>query len=86
MIDQLMTVIHAAVPAIATMLALYGGIWIKRVFDQKKRNAVNEIDLSFKKINLENQSKPIDDLVAESNKSHGADAVVEDAGDQSKKK
>ncbi len=72
--------------AILFLVAMYGWIWIKKVFDQKKRNAINEIDLTNKKINLENQSKPIDQLVSESNKSHGANEVVEPPGDNPKKR
>jgi hypothetical protein len=56
------------------------GAWVKKVFDQKKRNEVNEVDLTLKKINLDVHSKPLDNLVDESNKSHGAHGVVNPTG------
>jgi hypothetical protein len=83
MISQVIEVLKGIVPAIGVALALYGGVWIKRIFDQKKRNAVNEIDLSFKKIDLDTHSQPLTDTVAESNKSHGA-GVVKGPGDDTK--
>jgi hypothetical protein len=71
--------------AVAFMVIMYGGLWIRKVFAQSKRNTLNEIDLSAKKISLENQSKPIDQLVSDSNKSHGADEMVKPSGSDDKK-
>ncbi len=58
--------------AIGLLGAAWFGIWVKNVNAQKKRNAFNEIDLATRKIGLDIKSKSIPDLVAESNKSHGA--------------
>jgi len=83
--DELLQTAKALGGGIIAIIILYGGMWIKKVFDQKKRNDINEIDLVNKKINLDNQSKPIDQLVADSNKSHGVNEVVEPTGSDDKK-
>ncbi len=72
-------------PALGVLGVLFGGAWVKSVFDQKKRNEVNEIDLSFKKIDLDAHTKPIDGLVSDSNKSHGASGMGQQSGDDDKK-
>ena len=56
--------------------------FIKSVWDQKKRNKVNEINLEGQRLLLDLQSKPINDLIDESNKSHG---VGQDTRDLLKK-
>lgn len=58
--------------ALLFLVVTCGGLWIKKVFEQKRKNTLNEIDLSAKKISLDNQSKPIDALVSESNSKHSA--------------
>ncbi len=68
---QVLEYAKGLVSAALFMVILYGGFWVKRIFDQKRKNTVDEIDLSFKKIDLDTHSQPIDDLVADSNKSHG---------------
>lgn len=73
--------------ALLLLVVMYGGLWIKKVFEQKRKNTLNEIDLSAKKISLDNQSKPIDALVSESNSKHGIreNEVVEPARSDDKK-
>jgi hypothetical protein len=66
------------------MAILFFALWGKKVSDQSKRNKVNEIDLAAKKISFDNSTKPIDDLVAESNKSHGSTEMVKPKGNGSK--
>lgn len=79
-------ILQALIGALGFLGALYGFLFFKGVREQQKRNVINEIDLSAKKISLDVHSKPIDDLVSESNKSHGADAVVKDSRDDDPKK
>ncbi len=71
--------------ALLFLVVMYGGLWLRKVFAQSQRNTLNEIDLSARKISLENQSKPLDQLVSESNKSHGANEVVGPTGSDDKK-
>lgn len=84
--DQILTTLKASGAAVLGALALFFGLWVKKVYSQKQRNEIDEIDLSAKKISFENHSKPVDDLVSESNKSHGADEMVKDSGVDPKKK
>ena len=74
--------------ALIFLVVSYGAVWIKKVFDQKRRNTLNEIDLSAKKINLDNSSKPLDALVSNSNASHGVseNEMVGPARNDDKKK
>ncbi len=74
--------------AVVFLVIMYGGLWIKKVFAQSKRNTLNEIDLSAKKISLDNAAKPLDQLVSDSNTSHGTgkDEVVGPTGNDDKKK
>ncbi len=82
--DEVMATLKALGGGIIAIVILYGGMWIKKVFDQRKKNEIKEIDLTNTKIKLDNSAKPIDQLVDESNKSHGAQ-MVEPSGDDDKK-
>jgi len=64
---------------------MYGGVWLKKIFAQKKRNDINEIDLMGEKISLDNSAKSLDKLVSDSNAKHGVNEVVGQAGSDDKK-
>lgn len=85
LISQLTKILEGVIPALGLGLAVYVGIWFKRVQAQSKRNKVNEIDLSLKKITVDTHSKPLDELVSQSNSRHGANGLVKDPGDGNKK-
>lgn len=85
LISQVEAVLKGVVPAIGVALALWFGMWLKGVKSKEKKNAINEIDFAGKKISFDVHAKPIDDLVAESNKSHGTNGVVPDSGDSDPK-
>lgn len=85
MIEKITGILKGAVPAILSALALFFGWWVSTVFKQKQRNTIDEIDLSARKISLDTHAKPLDDLVAESNKSHGASSVVNPTRNDPKK-
>ena len=59
---------------------LCGGLWVTSVFLQKRRNQIDEINLTSKKIRIDIDNKPIDDLLADSNRSHGTDDLVKKPG------
>jgi len=79
-LDQIQMFLKGFVPALAVLIAGVFGVWIKSVYKQKQRNEIDEIDLTNKKIDFDTHSKPVNQLVDESNKSHGADKVVKPSG------
>jgi hypothetical protein len=85
MIALLKAFYSGIVPIAGVIGAVFAGLWVKKISDQKKRNTLNEIDNTAQKTNLDVHAKPIDDLVADSNKSHGADAMVKTTRDDPKK-
>ena len=80
---QVLTTLKAVGGAGVLAVILYLVNQFNKVMDQKKRNEINEINLTGEKIHLDVKSKPIDQLVAESNDGHGADAVVKKSGSDS---
>ncbi len=85
MIGDIKQWVEGSLGAILFLFIAYGALWIRKVFSQAHRNTLNEIDLSAKKISLDNSAKPIDKLVDDSNKSHGSNEMVPSPGDDDKK-
>lgn len=85
MIDKIMGYLKSSVPALLSAAALFFGYLISTVYKQKQRNTIDAIDNKIEKTGIDISAKPVDDLVAESNKSHGASEVVKPTGDASKK-
>lgn len=85
MIEKITTYLKGSIPAVVSALALFFGYLISTVYKQKQRNTIDAIDNKIEKTSLDIGSKPIDDLVSESNKSHGASEVVEPPGIDRKK-
>ena len=85
MIDQ----IFMTLKAIGGATIVAGIVWLlakwNAVMEQKRKNEIKEIDLTNTKITLDNQSKPLNYLVSESNKSHGVDEVVKKPGSDDSK-
>lgn len=68
------------------------GVWVRGVIVQQRKNTLNEVHLEGERLSLQMQSTDINDLVADSNKEHGArpadnpaGQVVPPAGNGSKK-
>ncbi len=80
LIDLLENALKALLPAAIVLF----GVWFKGKSDQKRRDRINELDLSSEKVRFNVDSKPLSDLVAESNKSHGA--VVKPTGSSTEEK
>lgn len=59
---------------ILTGVGIYILLWVRDVKKEKAQLNVDTVNLLGRKINLETQSKPLDDLVADSNAKHGAGA------------
>ncbi len=85
MISQISLFFKSALLPVGLIIGGLFGLWVKKVSDQKQRNTLNEIDNIAEKTSLDVHAEPIDDLVASSNKSHGADDMVKTAGDDPKK-
>lgn len=85
LISQFEQISKTVLSALIFVIVLYSGLFLRKVFSQKRKNSLNELDLSASKINFENSTKPLDQLVTESNKSHAADEVVQPTGSVPKK-
>ncbi len=84
-LGELLTTLKALSGAGITILVLWIIHYISKVGVQKRKNEIKEIDLTNTKINMDTQTKPLDQLVADANKSHGSDEVVKDPGNDDKK-
>lgn len=74
---QIDGIIRAIIAGVVLIFSVKGVLWYLKLQREKRVNALESIDLAALKINLNNQSKPIDKLVSDSNKSHAAtDEVV----------
>jgi len=60
-----------AIPALGASLFAIIVLFFRSIYIQKRKNISDEIVLVGKKIDFENQSKPIDKLVYDFNKEHG---------------
>lgn len=86
LLNQIEEFIKSLTPAAIFLAVLYVAYWIRKIFKQKGTNAINEIDLLNKKISLDNNSKPIGELVSDANTKHGADEMVRPTGNDDKKR
>lgn len=74
-----------AAPALIVALLGYAFYVYKKVSNQQIKNRIEDIDLTIKKIELENNSIPIESLVDKSNQEHGAAQLGQAAGVDPKK-
>lgn len=81
--EQFSIFIKGFIPALGLLAVIALIAWIRGIIKQKQRNTINELDLVGKKIEFEVNTESINDLVSDSNKSHGA--LVDPAGSDPKK-
>ncbi len=67
LLNQLLNILW---PLFLMFGAAFGINYVQKVKAQKRRNALNELDLTAKKIDFANHTKPIAKLLADSNSSH----------------
>lgn len=68
--DQINTFFKGFVPAVAILAIVSFVAWVRSVLNEKRRNTINSVDLTGKKIKFEIDSKPINALVDDSNDKH----------------
>jgi len=81
LISQLIKLLYGCIFSVIT---IGGYFFVKKIYNQKQKNDAEELSLLGKRIDFEVHSKPIDSLVDESNKEHGA-SVGSKSGDDPKK-
>lgn len=71
LIIQLKLFLSYAIPVVAGFGVGSIWLWLRGVKAEQKRNAFNELNNTQTKIHLDINAKPIDDLLSDSNRSHG---------------
>ncbi len=74
-LEQVKLIVGPVLAAIALLGSVSFAAWVRGVNIQRKRNAFNALNNETEKIHIDVQSKPLDDLVSESNLRHGAKLV-----------